>query len=46
MEWLQHYWWILLIIIAGMFIDAIKKLNKIDAKKYLDKKKSVRNKNK
>lgn len=39
MEWLKDYWWMILIILIGMFINTIKSLNKISYKSYLDKKK-------
>lgn len=39
MEWLKQHWWFILIIIVGMFINAIKDLNRVDFKSYLDKRK-------
>lgn len=36
MEWLSHYWWIIvLIFLLGIFINVIKDLSRIDPKKYL-----------
>lgn len=37
MEWLKHYWWILvLVLLVGIFINVIKDLQRIDPKKYLN----------
>ncbi|WP_430875219.1 YpfN family protein [Gilliamella sp. G0441] len=38
MEWLKDYWWIILIFLAGVFINTIKALNKLNFKSYIDKK--------
>ncbi|PXY96154.1 hypothetical protein DKK76_03655 [Frischella perrara] len=38
MEWFKDYWWIILILLAGIFISAIKDLNKTSFKAYLKKK--------
>lgn len=39
MDWLKEYWWVILIILVGMFINAIKALNRLNYKSYLEKKK-------
>ncbi|MDR0806515.1 MAG: YpfN family protein [Enterobacteriaceae bacterium] len=35
MQWLSHYWWIILIILIGMFINGIKALSRINYYKSL-----------
>ncbi|WP_413727897.1 YpfN family protein [Sodalis sp. RH19] len=35
MHWLADYWWIILIILAGMLISGIKELRRVDVKRYL-----------
>jgi len=35
MEWIKDYWWIVLVILAGIIISGIKELNRVDVKKYL-----------
>jgi len=35
MEWIKDYWWIVLVILAGILISGIKELNRVDVKKYL-----------
>ena len=42
MEWLKDYWWVILIILVGIFINTIKALNKFNYKHYLDKKKGIK----
>lgn len=42
MEWLKDYWWIILIILLGVFINTIKDLNKLSFKTYLQKKKGIK----
>lgn len=42
MEWLEDYWWIILILLLGIFINTIKDLNKTSFKQYLDKKNGVK----
>ncbi|MCX8575463.1 MULTISPECIES: hypothetical protein [unclassified Gilliamella] len=38
MEWIKDYWWVILLFILGIFINAIKALNKLNFKSYIDKK--------
>lgn len=42
MEWLKDYWWLILIVLLGIFINTIKDLNKTSFKHYLDKKKGIK----
>ena len=42
MEWLKDYWWIIVIILIGIFINTIKALNKLNYKSYLEKKKGIK----
>lgn len=36
MEWLSHYWWVFIpVVLIGVFINVIKDLSRVDAKKYL-----------
>ncbi|NAW49621.1 YpfN family protein, partial [Salmonella sp. gx-f5] len=35
MEWIKDYWWIILIILAGIIISGVKELSRVDVKKYL-----------
>ena len=35
MEWLENYWWLILIFLAGIFINTIKDLQKTSFKDYL-----------
>ncbi|MFZ4834577.1 YpfN family protein [Rouxiella sp. Mn2063] len=35
MEWIKDYWWIVLVILAGILISGIKELSRVDVKKYL-----------
>lgn len=35
MHWLADYWWIILLILAGMIISGIKELRRVDVKSYL-----------
>ena len=41
MEWIKDYWWIVLIILVGMFISGIKELNRVDVKKFLKDKPEI-----
>ena len=36
MTWLADYWWIILVILVGIFINGIKALNKINYKGSLN----------
>ncbi len=38
MGWLADYWWVVLILLLGMFINGIKDLNRINHKSFLDNK--------
>lgn len=42
MEWLKDYWWIILIVLLGIFINTIKDLRKISYKEYLKNKKGIK----
>ena len=42
MAWLKDYWWIILIILIGIFINTIKALNRLNYKNYLEKKKGIK----
>ncbi|TPG63264.1 YpfN family protein [Ewingella americana] len=41
MEWIKDYWWIILIILAGIIISGVKELSRVDVKKYLNDKPEV-----
>ncbi|RFY48848.1 hypothetical protein CA303_27080, partial [Salmonella enterica subsp. enterica serovar Enteritidis] len=32
MHWITDYWWVILILLVGIIINAIKDMNKIDLK--------------
>ncbi|NHB86782.1 YpfN family protein [Photorhabdus tasmaniensis] len=38
MQWLADYWWIILVLLVGVLLNAIKELRRLDAKKFLDNK--------
>ncbi|EYU14818.1 hypothetical protein CE143_13855 [Photorhabdus luminescens] len=38
MQWLADYWWIILILLVGVLLNAIKELRRLDVKKFLDNK--------
>ncbi|WP_392562846.1 hypothetical protein RHO12_05040 [Orbus sturtevantii] len=42
MEWLKDYWWLILILLLGIFINTIKDLNKTSFKSYLNKKNGIK----
>jgi len=42
MEWLKDYWWLIIIVLIGIFINTIKALNKLSYKHYLEKKKGIK----
>ena len=42
MEWLKDYWWLIIIVLIGIFINTIKALNKLSYKDYLEKKKGIK----
>ncbi len=35
MHWFADYWWVILILLVGIIINAIKDMNKIDPKQFL-----------
>jgi hypothetical protein len=35
MGWLADYWWVILIILAGMLINGVKELRRVNVKSYL-----------
>ena len=35
MHWFADYWWVILILLIGIIINAIKDMNKIDPKQFL-----------
>ena len=36
MEWLEKYWWIIvLVLLLGIFINVIKDLKRVDPQKYM-----------
>ncbi|WP_447880513.1 YpfN family protein [Serratia fonticola] len=35
MHWLADYWWITLVILAGIIISGIKELRRLDHRKFL-----------
>ncbi|MBS9437395.1 YpfN family protein [Photorhabdus noenieputensis] len=38
MQWLADYWWVILILLVGIVLNAIKELRRLDVKKFLDNK--------
>ncbi|NHB96004.1 YpfN family protein [Photorhabdus stackebrandtii] len=38
MQWLANYWWIILVLLVGVLLNAIKELRRLDVKKFLDNK--------
>ncbi|MBS9424110.1 YpfN family protein [Photorhabdus caribbeanensis] len=38
MQWLADYWWVILILLVGILLNAIKELRRLDVKKFLDNK--------
>ncbi|MEK9497701.1 YpfN family protein [Photorhabdus sp. P32] len=38
MQWLADYWWIILVLLVGILLNAIKELRRLDVKKFLDNK--------
>ncbi|MEA9389020.1 YpfN family protein [Acerihabitans sp. TG2] len=41
MDWLADYWWVILIILAGMLINGIKELSRVNVKRYLKNKPEI-----
>lgn len=42
MVWLKDYWWVILIILIGIFINVIKDLSRLSYKDYLNKKNGIK----
>ncbi|MEY4475835.1 MAG: hypothetical protein RL248_1602 [Pseudomonadota bacterium] len=38
MRWLADYWWIILILLAGIILNGIKELRRLDHKSFLNNK--------
>ncbi|OWO80140.1 hypothetical protein B5C26_18445 [Photorhabdus luminescens] len=38
MQWLADYWWVILILLVGVILNAIKELRRLDVKKFLGNK--------
>ncbi|MFA3761932.1 YpfN family protein [Yersinia sp. 2544 StPb PI] len=38
MHWLADYWWIILILLAGIILNGIKELRRLDHKSFLKNK--------
>ncbi|HGJ5857319.1 YpfN family protein [Arsenophonus nasoniae] len=38
MHWLADYWWIIILILIGIIWSAVKQMQKIDPKRFLDNK--------
>ncbi|OTA18890.1 membrane protein [Xenorhabdus beddingii] len=38
MHWLIDYWWIVLLVLVGTIINAVKALSRVDQKRFLDNK--------
>ncbi|MFI0488667.1 MAG: YpfN family protein [Yersinia sp. (in: enterobacteria)] len=38
MRWLADYWWIILILLAGIILNCIKELRRLDHKSFLNNK--------
>ncbi|MGL4860483.1 MAG: YpfN family protein [Enterobacteriaceae bacterium] len=36
MQWIAEHWWIVLLILLGMFVNGIKALMRVNPKPYLD----------
>lgn len=41
MHWFADYWWVILILLVGIIINAIKDMNKIDPKQFLKNKRKL-----
>ena len=41
MHWITDYWWVILILLVGIIINAIKDMNKIDPKQFLKNKRKL-----
>lgn len=38
MHWLADYWWIIILLLIGIIWSAVKQMQKIDPKRFLDNK--------
>ena len=38
MHWLADYWWIIILILIGIIWSAVKQMQQIDPKRFLDNK--------
>ncbi|AJJ11657.1 hypothetical protein CH64_1401 [Yersinia rohdei] len=38
MHWLADYWWIFLILLAGIILNGVKELRRLDHKRFLNNK--------
>ncbi|MDE1481341.1 YpfN family protein [Xenorhabdus bovienii] len=38
MHWLMDYWWVILLLLVGIVVNAIKELSRVDTKRFLDNK--------
>ncbi|QHB31789.1 YpfN family protein [Yersinia canariae] len=41
MHWLADYWWVVLILLAGIILNGIKELRRLDHKKFLNNKPEI-----
>lgn len=41
MHWLADYWWVILVILFGMFLNGIKELRRLDHRKFLANKREL-----
>ena len=41
MHWITDYWWVILILLVGIIINAIKDMNKIDPKQFRKNKRKL-----
>lgn len=42
MEWLKDYWWLILILLVGIFLNVIKDLKRVNYNEYIKKKKGIK----
>lgn len=38
MHWITDYWWIIILLLIGIMWSAVKQMQKIDPKRFLDNK--------
>ncbi|CBJ81721.1 conserved hypothetical protein [Xenorhabdus bovienii SS-2004] len=41
MHWLMDYWWVILLLLIGIIVNAIKELSRVDQKRFLDNKREL-----